>query len=181
MNAAPRAAPGGTSKAGQADAPRPLDTGAVTKRLQQELMSMMASGADGVSAFPSGDSLFDWVGTINGAEGTVYEGLTFRLSLKFTSEYPFKPPAVRFESGCFHPNVDANGYICLDILKDKWSAAYSVKSVLQSIQSLLADPNVDSPLNAHAAKLWGVNMPEYKALVAKTYAASKAAAASASS
>lgn len=158
-----------SGKAGVPDASRPLDTGAVTKRLQQELMSLMASGGDGVSAFPAGDSLFDWVGTITGAEGTAYEGCTFRLSLKFTSEYPFKPPTVRFETACFHPNVDTYGNICLDILKDKWSAAYSVKTILQSIQSLLADPNVDSPLNVHAAKLWGVNDAEYRALVTKTY------------
>ncbi len=49
------------------------------------------------------------------------------------------------------------------------AAAYSVKTILQSIQSLLADPNVDSPLNTHAAKLWGVNDAEYRALVQKTY------------
>lgn len=49
------------------------------------------------------------------------------------------------------------------------AAAYSVKTILQSIQSLLADPNVDSPLNAHAAKLWGVNDAEYRALVQKAY------------
>ncbi len=42
------------------------------------------------------------------------------------------------------------------------TAAYSVKTVLQSIQSLLSDPNVDSPLNAHAAKLWGVSEAEYR-------------------
>lgn len=136
-------------------------------------MGIMACGADGVSAFPAGDSLFDWVGTITGAEGTVYDGLTFRLSLKFTSEYPFKAPTVRFETGCFHPNVDANGYICLDILKDKWSAAYSVKSILQSIQSLLSDPNCASPLNLHAAKLWEAGqMDEFTSLVKKHHAAS---------
>lgn len=58
---------------------------------------------------------------LQGAEGTAYEGCTFRLSLKFTSEYPFKAPTVRFETACFHPNVDTFGNICLDILKEKWS------------------------------------------------------------
>lgn len=56
------------------------------------------------------------------------------------------------------------------------AAAYSVKTILQSIQSLLADPNVDSPLNAHAAKLWGANDAEYRALVQKTYNGPKPAA-----
>jgi ubiquitin-protein ligase len=168
MNTAARAAPS-PGKGGAPDAARPLDTGAVTKRLQQELMGLMASGGDGVSAFPAGDSLFDWVGTINGADGTPYEGCTFRLSLRFTSEYPFKPPGVRFDTPCFHPNVDTHGNICLDILKEKWSAAYSVKTVLQSIQSLLADPNVDSPLNSHAAKLWGTAGEQYRELVLRAY------------
>ncbi len=66
------------------------DSGAVTKRLQQELMSIMCGGDAGVSAFPNGDSLFNWVGTIAGPEGTAYDGLSFRLSLTFTAEYPFK-------------------------------------------------------------------------------------------
>ena len=51
------------------------------------------------------------------------------------AEYPFKAPAVRFETPCFHPNVDHHGNICLDILKDKWSAAYSVRTVLLSLQA----------------------------------------------
>ena len=41
---------------------------------------------------------------------------------------------VRFETAIFHPNVDTHGNICLDILKEKWSAAYSVRTILLSIQ-----------------------------------------------
>ena len=66
----------------------------------------------------------------------VYDGLTFKLLLSFTSEYPYKPPCVRFDS-CWHPNVDGAGNICLDILKDKWSPVHNVRTVLLSIQSLL--------------------------------------------
>lgn len=146
-------------------------SGSVTKRLQQELVSVMQGDDGQVSAFPSGDSLFDWIGTIKGPEGTSYEGLTYRLRLQFTEDYPFKAPVVKFETGCFHPNVDSQGNICLDILKEKWSAAFSVKSILQSIQSLLGDANVDSPLNTHAAKLWDDRneSAEYRALVEKMH------------
>lgn len=162
-----------SSKASPTEPAKILDSQAVQKRLQQELTSLMCSADPGVSAFPAGDSLFSWVGTIAGAQGTVYEGLTFRLTLMFTSEYPFKAPTVKFETPCFHPNVDTYGNICLDILKERWSAAYSVRSILQSIQSLLADPNIDSPLNTHAAKLWGVADAEYRAMVYKSYNAPK--------
>lgn len=76
-----------------------------------------------------------------------------RKVLPVHADYPFKAPAVRFDTPCFHPNVDQHGNICLDILKEKWSAAYSVRTVLLSIQSLLGEPNNDSPLNAYAAKV----------------------------
>ena len=52
----------------------------VTKRLQSELMQLMMSGDKDATAFPQGDNLFEWVGTIVGANGTVYEGLTYKLS-----------------------------------------------------------------------------------------------------
>ena len=60
-----------------------VDSHAVSKRLQSELMDLMSKGDPGVSAFPDGDSLFSWMGTIQGAAGTVFEGLTYKLSLKF--------------------------------------------------------------------------------------------------
>ncbi|XP_057470774.1 uncharacterized protein LOC130759630 isoform X3 [Actinidia eriantha] len=81
-------------------------------------MSLMMSGGDlGVSAFPEGESIFAWIGTIEGGKGTVYEGLSYKLSLRFPLDYPFKPPQVKFETMCFHPNVDQFGNICLDILQ----------------------------------------------------------------
>jgi ubiquitin-conjugating enzyme E2 C len=75
------------------------------------------SGDPGISAFPEGDDIFHWRGTINGSSGTVYAGMVYKLSLSFNIDYPFKPPKVKFENPCFHPNVDLHGNICLDILQ----------------------------------------------------------------
>jgi len=122
----------------------------------------------GISAFPDGDNIFSWIGTIEGAAGTVYEGLTYKLSLAFPNDYPFKSPTVKFETPCFHPNVDQFGNICLDILKEKWSAVYNVRTILLSIQSLLGEPNNQSPLNAQAAQLWE-NQEDYKKTLHKKY------------
>uniref|UniRef100_H2YDI6 UBC core domain-containing protein n=1 Tax=Ciona savignyi TaxID=51511 RepID=H2YDI6_CIOSA len=129
------------------------DSASVKKRLQQELMGLMMSSEKGVSAFPDGDNLFNWVGTIEGPEGTVYHGLTYRLSFEFTSNYPYDAPTVKFSTPCFHPN-DEFGNICLDILKEKWSALYEIRTILLSIQSLLGEPNNESPLNVQAADMW---------------------------
>uniref|UniRef100_T1GIF3 UBC core domain-containing protein n=1 Tax=Megaselia scalaris TaxID=36166 RepID=T1GIF3_MEGSC len=82
-------------------------------------------------------------------------------ALEFASSYPYSAPTVKFITPCFHPNVDLSGAICLDILKDKWSALYDVRTILLSIQSLLAEPNNESPLNSQASIMWP-NQIEYK-------------------
>ncbi|KAL9995965.1 putative ubiquitin-conjugating enzyme E2, ubiquitin-conjugating enzyme/RWD [Helianthus debilis subsp. tardiflorus] len=126
------------------------------------------SGETAVSAFPEEDNIFFWKGTISGSKDTVFEGTEYKLSLSFPNDYPFKPPKVKFETACFHPNVDVFGNICLDILQDKWSAAYDVRSILISIQSLLGEPNTSSPLNTQAAALWS-DQEEYRKMVKKLY------------
>jgi len=144
---------------------RRQDTQSVTKRLQTELMQLMMSAAPGVSAFPDSDNLLSWTGTITGPSATYYEGLVFKLSFEFPPTYPYNPPTVLFKTPIYHPNVDFSGRICLDILKDKWSAVYNVQSVLLSLQSLLGEPNNASPLNGQAAELWDKDPQEYKKLV----------------
>ncbi|POI24654.1 hypothetical protein CIB84_011596, partial [Bambusicola thoracicus] len=63
---------------------------------------------------------------------------TFKLVIEFSEEYPNKPPTVRFLSKMFHPNVYADGSICLDILQNRWSPTYDVSSILTSIQVTLS-------------------------------------------
>ncbi|KAJ1916310.1 Ubiquitin-conjugating enzyme E2 11 [Tieghemiomyces parasiticus] len=140
----------------------------VTKRLRSELMSLMMANIPGISAFPDSDNLYHWVGTIKGVSGTVYEGLEFKLSLRFPTDYPYSAPTIRFESPCYHPNVDTAGNICLDILKENWSAVYNVQTILLSLQSLLGEPNNASPLNGEAAQLWA-NQEEFRKTLLKHY------------
>uniref|UniRef100_A0A4X2KBV5 Ubiquitin-conjugating enzyme E2 C n=1 Tax=Vombatus ursinus TaxID=29139 RepID=A0A4X2KBV5_VOMUR len=138
------------------------------KRLQQELMTLMVSGDKGISAFPVSDNLFKWFGTIHGAAGTVCEDLRYKLSLELLSAYPYNAPTVKFVTPYYHPKVDTQGNICLDILKDKRSALYDVRTILLSIQSLLGEPNIDSTLNTHAAELW-TNSTVFKKYLLETY------------
>merc|ERR1712061_983511 len=103
-----------------------------------------------------------WNAVIFGPSETPFEDGTFKLTIDFTEEYPNRPPIVRFRSKMFHPNVYADGSICLDILQNRWSPTYDVSSILTSIQSLLDEPNPNSPANAEAAQLFQENRREYE-------------------
>jgi len=88
----------------------------------------------GISGTPTEANIMFWHAVIFGPEDTPWEGGTFKLSLTFSEDYPNKAPVVKFESKMFHPNIYADGGICLDILQNQWSPIYDVSAVLTSIQ-----------------------------------------------
>jgi ubiquitin-conjugating enzyme E2 D/E len=89
-----------------------------------------------------------------GPEDSPYQGGVFFLSISFPTDYPFKPPKVTFTTRIYHPNINSNGSICLDILKDQWSPALTISKVLLSISSLLTDANPDDPLVPEIANIY---------------------------
>ena len=65
----------------------------------------------------------------------------------------------------FHPNVYSDGTLCLDIIQEAWSPCHNVCTILTSIQSLLTDPNCDSPANPDAAQAYQHKRKEYNRTV----------------
>jgi len=131
------------------------------KRIQKELADITLDPPPNCSAGPKGDSLFEWVSTILGPPGSVYEGGVFFLDIHFTPEYPFKPPKVTFRTRIYHCNINSQGAICLDILKDNWSPALTIAKVLLSICSLLTDCNPRDPLVGGIAQQYLSNRAEH--------------------
>ena len=103
-----------------------------------------------------------------GPPDSEYEEGIYHLDITFPAQYPFSPPVMKFTTKMFHPNISETGSICLDILKDKWSPALSFYKILLSLQSLLTDPNPDSPLNGEAARLYKSDKKGY-AIKVKEY------------
>lgn len=131
------------------------------RRLQKEQREL-TKDPKGVTAAPLNESdLFNWQATIVGPEGTPYAGGVFKLAVTVPSDYPFKPPRVYFLTKIFHPNVNANGGICLDILKDQWSPALTIYRVLLSISALMAEPNADDPLMPEIALMYKQDRGKY--------------------
>lgn len=92
-------------------------------------------------------------GQILGPPDTPYEDGKFLLDIVIPETYPFNPPKVKFVTKIWHPNISSvTGAICLDILKDQWAAAMTLRTVLLSIQALLASPEPDDPQDAVVAQ-----------------------------
>lgn len=67
-----------------------------------------------------------------------YSGGVFFLAIHFPTDYPFKPPKVNFTTRIYHPNINSNGSICLDILRDQWSPALTISKGTSDVRTLLA-------------------------------------------
>jgi len=133
------------------------------KRINKELTDLGRDPPSSCSAGPMGDDLFHWQATIMGPSDSPFQGGVFFLSIHFPTDYPFKPPKVNFTTRIYHPNINSNGSICLDILRDQWSPALTISKVLLSICSMLTDPNPDDPLVPEIAHVYKTDRARYEA------------------
>jgi len=131
------------------------------RRLMRDFKKLQEDPPTSIMAAPQEDNIMSWQAVIFGPEDTPWEGGVFKLSMEFNEEYPNKPPVVKFQTKIFHPNVYNDGAICLDVLQNQWSSIYDISAILTSIQSLLCDPNPNSPANSEAAKLYTDDRKEY--------------------
>ncbi|CAF1379788.1 unnamed protein product [Adineta ricciae] len=123
------------------------------KRITKELQDLQREPPANVSAGPvHPNDMFTWQATILGPGDSPYQSGVFFLSINFPTDYPFKPPKITFTTKIYHPNINSNGAICLDILRSNWSPALTISKVLLSICSLLCDPNPDDPLVPEIAR-----------------------------
>ena len=120
------------------------------KRIQRELQELGRDPPANCSAGPVGDDLFHWQATIMGPDDSPYSGGVFFLDIHFPADYPFKPPKVSFTTRIYHCNINSNGGICLDILKDQWSPALTISKVCKASSEKYC---------AYASMTYGTCMP----------------------
>ena len=118
-----------------------------SKRIMRELQDLKKDPPLNCSAGPVSEAdLYKWEGVMMGPSDSPYAGGVFNVTIEFPVDYPFKPPRIMFKTKIYHPNINAQGFICLDILKQNWSPALTISKALLSILSMLTDPNPDDPL-----------------------------------
>ncbi|KAF2988550.1 hypothetical protein EK904_006204 [Melospiza melodia maxima] len=130
---------------------RPDSTSTVKKcnnRFQENELSDLARDPPAqCSAGPVGDDMFHWQATIMGPNDSPYQGGVFFLTIHFPTDYPFKPPKVAFTTRIYHPNINSNGSICLDILRSQWSPALTISK--------------DDPLVPEIARIYKTDRDKY--------------------
>ncbi|WPT11983.1 Ubiquitin-conjugating enzyme E2 27 [Picochlorum sp. SENEW3] len=130
---------------------RPADQG----RVQKEISNIQKDkGVSGVAVELKSDSSIKYmIGSLEGPTDTPYEGGLFYVDIELDDQYPFVPPKMKFITKVWHPNISsASGAICLDILKDQWTPALTIKTALLSLQALLSTPEPNNPQDAVVAK-----------------------------
>ena len=145
--------------------------------LKRQFMELSKNPPDGVSiGLGDDDNIFEWEVLMIGPSDTYYEEGFFKAKLKFPSDFPNNPPKMNFVTEIFHPNVYANGDVCISILhppgtdphnpqetaSERWRPILGVEAVIVSVISMLADPNDESPANLDAAIMWRNDRPAFK-------------------
>ena len=131
------------------------------KAIQRQLYEIFQDPTPGI--FVAQDELDAFLvhAIVEGPKESPFEGGQFELELSFPINYPFTEFKMRFITKIYHPNINAKGEICLDILKDSWAPANTIHAVLVSLQSLFTDPNVNDPLEAEIAALYKADKAKF--------------------
>ena len=67
--------------------------------------------------------------------------------------YPHEAPKVKCETKVYHPNIDLEGNVCLNILREDWKPVLTINAIVYGLQYLFLEPNPEDPLNKEAAEV----------------------------
>ncbi|XP_028299165.1 cell division cycle 34 homolog a [Gouania willdenowi] len=138
------------------------------KALMLEMKSLQDEPVEGfrITLVDEAD-MYNWEVAIFGPPNTHYEGGYFKARIKFPVDYPYSPPAFRFLTKMWHPNIYENGDVCISILhppvddpqsgelpSERWNPTQNVRTILLSVISLLNEPNTFSPANVDASVMY---------------------------
>eukprot|EP00771_Trimastix_marina_P002257 gnl/Trimastix_PCT/3379.p1 GENE.gnl/Trimastix_PCT/3379~~gnl/Trimastix_PCT/3379.p1 ORF type:complete len:185 (+),score=14.94 gnl/Trimastix_PCT/3379:102-656(+) len=131
-------------------------------------LEMLELPSNVVLDFPNKSDIreFDVVITV---EDGIWQGGSYKFHFTFPPNYRDEAPRVMCHTPIWHPNIDMQGHICLNILRDtEWSAAMNLQSVIFGLLLLFHDPNPDDPLNQDAAREMKMSQSSFQAKIRRT-------------
>ena len=87
--------------------------------------------------FPNPDDILNFTLTIDPDEG-MYKGGSFVFTFAMNNNYPHDPPKVKCTQKIYHPNIDLEGNVCLNILREDWKPVLNLNAVIVGMQVCLA-------------------------------------------
>jgi len=135
-------------------------------RVKYEVNLLEKDPPPGIQAWVVDGRLDTFEASIIGLDETPYEKGVFKLNIKLPEKYPMEPPQITFKTPIYHPNIDSDGRICLDILnmppKGEWKVSLNLSTVLNSIRLLMSNPNQYDPLMADINEIFKNNYPQFQ-------------------
>ncbi|KAI1336738.1 NEDD8-conjugating enzyme UBC12 [Xylariaceae sp. FL0016] len=119
-------------------------------RVQKDLAEL-SLGQTMKTVFPDPDDILNFVLEIKPDEGVYHQG-RFTFTFAMSSNYPHEPPKVRCQQKIYHPNIDLEGKVCLNVLREDWKPVLNLNAVIVGLQFLFLEPNASDPLNKEAAE-----------------------------
>ncbi|TIC07017.1 hypothetical protein E3Q14_04371 [Wallemia mellicola] len=114
--------------------------------------------------FPNPADLLNFELIIKPDEG-MYKGGAFKFTFNISNNYPHEAPKVKLTQKIYHPNLDHQGNVCLNILREDWKPVLNLNAVVVGLQYLFLEPNAEDPLNKDAAKDLLADRNQFKAWV----------------
>jgi ubiquitin-conjugating enzyme E2 M len=141
-------------------------TSAAQIRVQKDLTELELSSTM-KTHFPDPADLLNFHFIITPDEG-MYKGASFSFSFAINTNYPHEPPKVKCIPKIYHPNVDLEGNVCLNILREDWKPVLNLNSVMVGLQYLFLEPNPTDPLNKEAAEVMMKNRSQFNSNVTQS-------------
>ncbi|KAL1998708.1 hypothetical protein VTN02DRAFT_5708 [Thermoascus thermophilus] len=129
-------------------------------RVQRDLQEL-SLGSTMKMSFPNPDDILHFILTIEPDEG-MYKSGAFHFTFHINQNFPHDPPKVKCQQKIYHPNIDLEGNVCLNILREDWKPVLNLNAVIVGLQFLFLEPNASDPLNKEAAEDLRTNREGFK-------------------
>uniref|UniRef100_A0AC34R347 UBC core domain-containing protein n=1 Tax=Panagrolaimus sp. JU765 TaxID=591449 RepID=A0AC34R347_9BILA len=132
------------------------------KRIQLDLEELERHPIKGVNLGPINDNLYEWMIVVDGPSTTVYEGGLFFVEITIPTDYPFNPPSIKFRTRIYHPNIDSQGRVCVDLISGNWTPQKTMHTVIEGIVSLLHHCQPEDALVPAIGEMYMNNIQEFE-------------------
>ncbi|CAM9160325.1 unnamed protein product [Discosporangium mesarthrocarpum] len=135
-------------------------------RIQKDIAELDGGSVAEIN-FPNPNNLTTFKVEVTPDSG-FWKGASYNFTFTVPALYPHDPPKVVCNTKIYHPNINLQGNVCLNILREDWKPVLDINSVIYGLIYLFYEPNPEDPLNHEAAELYRSNISQFERTVKKT-------------